>query len=199
MGDSVSGSKPAVASREAVWRQYVDHCAAGDQSALAALYDESSSLVHSLTNRMLGNAADADEVTLDVYTQVWRTAATYDQARGSVASWLVTLARSRAIDRTRSRASRVKREQPILDFTSFEAATASPEQQIAFSQRSQRVQAALATLSPEQSEALQLAFFSDLSHSELAERLGQPLGTVKSRIRSGMMKLRMELEPFAYD
>ena len=177
----------------------MDRCAAGDQSALAALYDESSSLVCALAMRLLGDMADAEEVTLDVYTQVWRTAATYSQARGSVVSWLVTLARSRAIDRLRSRANRAQREQPILEFTDFEAATVSPEQQIVFSQRSQRVRAAMATLAPEQSEALQLAFFSGLSHSELAQRLGQPLGTVKSRIRSGMMKLRTELEPFAYD
>jgi RNA polymerase sigma-70 factor (ECF subfamily) len=163
------------------------------------LYDESSSLTYSVAMRLLGHAADAEEVTLDVYTQVWRTAATHDRSRGSVPSWLLTLARSRAIDRIRSRANRVQREQPILEFTSFEAATASPEQEIAFSQRSQRVGAALATLSPEQNEALQLAFFSDLSHRELANRLGQLLGTVKSRIRSGMMKLRMELEPLAYD
>jgi RNA polymerase sigma-70 factor (ECF subfamily) len=177
----------------------VDRCAAGDQSALAALYDESSSLAYSLAMRLLGDTADAEEVTLDVYTQVWRTAASYDRARGSVVSWLVTLARSRAIDRLRSRANRTQREQPILEFSDFEAVTASPEQQVAFSQRSQRVRAAMASLAPEQSEALQLAFFSGLSHSELAKRLGQPLGTVKSRIRSGMMKLRMELEPFAYD
>ncbi len=177
----------------------MDRCAAGDQSALAALYDESSSLTYSIAMRLLADSADAEEVTLDVYTQIWRTAATYQQSRGSVASWLVTLARSRAIDRLRSRASRVQREQPILEFADFEAGAASPEQEIAFSQRSRRVRAAMATLPPEQSEALQLAFFADLSHSELAERLGQPLGTVKSRIRSGMMKLRMELEPFAYD
>ena len=141
MSDSVSGSRAALsrnAPREASWKRYVERCAAGDQAALAALYDESSSLAYSVALRLLGNSADAEEMTLDVYTQVWRTAASYDQVRGSVTSWLVTLARSRAIDRIRSRASRVQREQPILDFTSFEADTASPEQQIAFNQRSQR-------------------------------------------------------------
>src|SRR5262249_57648016 len=100
------------ARQEAAWRAYVGQSAGGDQSALAALYDESSSLVYSVALRVLGDVADAEEVTLDVYTQVWKTAGTYDTSRGSVTAWLVTLARSRAIDRVRARASRLGKEAP---------------------------------------------------------------------------------------
>jgi RNA polymerase sigma-70 factor (ECF subfamily) len=193
-------SKPELAagSREPAWKQYVHRAAAGDQSGLAALYDESSALVYTIALRVLGNTEDAEEVTLDVYTQVWRTAASYDGSRGSVGAWLVMAARSRAIDKLRSRAGRIEREQPLLDFTDPGAGTLSPEQQSELGQRSRRVRAALNSLPPEQREAIHLAFFSGLTHGELAERLGQPLGTVKSRIRLGMIKLREELEPYAY-
>lgn len=180
--------------RDVTWRNYIERSAGGDQSALAQLYDESSPLVYSLALRMLGDAADAEEVTMDVYTQVWRTAARYDDARGSPMAWLVTLTRSRAIDRARSRAGRTEREEPILDFSLVREERESPEAAAETGQRRKRVQAALSKLSPEQREAIQLAFFSGLTHSELARRLGQPLGTVKTRIRSGMMKLREQLE-----
>jgi len=164
--------------------------------ALASLYDESSKLVYAIALRLLGQAADAEEVTLDVYAQVWRTAATYRSERGSVTAWLTTLARSRALDRARSRVSRARFEEPMMEVTEMkaEADEASPEMKTAAAQRRRHVLSALATLSPEQREAVQLAFFSDLTHSELAEKLQQPLGTVKTRIRLGMMKLREQLE-----
>jgi RNA polymerase sigma-70 factor (ECF subfamily) len=184
-------------AREQAWRRNVERCASGDHAALAALYDDSSPLVYSVAMRMLADTADAEEVTMDVYTQVWRTAPSYEAERGSVTAWLVTLARSRAIDRLRARASRVQREQPLVEFTDLQADTASPESATEAGMRRQRVLAALATLSPEQREAVELAFFSGLSHTELAGRLGQPLGTVKTRIRSGMIKLREQLEAYA--
>jgi RNA polymerase sigma-70 factor (ECF subfamily) len=179
------------------WKRYLDRCAAGDQSAMAQLYDESSSLVYSVALRMLGDAADAQEVTLDVYMQVWRTSATYDPNRGKATAWLVTLARSRAIDRLRSRGGRDRRELPILQSEEMRSDSASPELVTDTAQRRRRIIAALATLSREQREAIELAFFSGLTHRELAERLGQPLGTVKTRIRLGMMKLREQLEGYA--
>lgn len=191
------GSKPGLAPhamRDSAWKEWVDRAAGGDQSGLAALYDESSPLVYSVALRMLGRKEDAEEVTLDVYTQVWRTAASYDPSRGTVAAWLVTQARSRAIDRMRARDRRMEREQPMVKFFDRGVDAPSPEQESQAGQRRRRVFAALATLAPEQREAIQLAFFSDLTHSELANQLGQPLGTVKSRIRLGMMKLREQLE-----
>ena len=194
------GSKPGLAPRamrESAWKEYVGRAADGDQSGLAALYDESSPLVYSVALRMPGHREDAEEVTLDVYTQVWRTAASYDSSRGTVTGWLVTLARSRAIDRMRARGARMEREQPMVNFFDLEVDTPSPEQESEAGQRRWRVLAALATLAPEQREAIQLAFFSDLTHGELASHLGQPLGTVKSRIRLGMIKLREQLELYA--
>jgi len=185
------------AMRESAWKEYVGRAAGADQSGLAALYDESSSLVYSVALRMLGHREDAEEVTLDVYTQVWRTAASYDPSRGTVAAWLVTQARSRAIDRMRARGSRREREQPMVKFFDLEVDAPSPEQESEAGQRRRRLLAALATLAPEQREVIQLAFFSDLTHGELASQLGQPLGTVKSRIRLGMIKLREQLELFA--
>jgi RNA polymerase sigma-70 factor, ECF subfamily len=181
----------------AAWKNYLDRTAAGDHSALAQLYDESSPLVHSVALRVLGDPAEAEEVTLDVYVHVWRTAATYDSGRGTVTAWLVTLARSRAVDRMRSRAGRHKREQLIFQFHEMCADLASPETEAELAQRRSRILAALDTLSPQQREAIELAFFSGLTHSELADRLGQPLGTVKNRIRLGMMKLREQLDAHA--
>jgi RNA polymerase sigma-70 factor (ECF subfamily) len=194
------GSEPGLAPRamrESAWKECVGRAAAGDQSGLSALYDESSALVYSVALRILGQREDAEEVTLDVYTQVWRTAASYDPSRGTVAAWLVMLARSRAIDRMRARGNRMEREQPMVKFFDLEVDTPSPEQESESGQRRRRLLAALATLAPEQREVIQLAFFSDLTHGELARQLGQPLGTVKSRIRLGMIKLREQLELYA--
>ena len=199
MGDavaSIKGRSDPKTRQDASWKGYVERAAQGDQTALASLYDESSKLVYAIALRLLGQAADAEEVTLDVYSQVWRTAATYRSERGSVTAWLTTLARSRALDRARSRVSRARFEEPMIGGTEMkaEADEASPEMTTAAAQRRRHVLSALATLSPEQREAVQLAFFSDLTHSELAEKLRQPLGTVKTRIRLGMMKLREQLE-----
>ena len=140
------------------------------------------------------------EPALNAQSAAWKhyidRCATGDQSAMATA-WLVTLARSRAIDRLRSRSSRDRRELPILQFEEMRADSASPELVMDTAQRRQRIIAALAALSPEQREAIELAFFSGLTHSELAERLGQPLGTVKTRIRLGMMKLREQLEAYA--
>jgi RNA polymerase sigma-70 factor (ECF subfamily) len=182
---------------DAAWKGYIERCAAGDQSALAQLYDESSSLVFSLAFRVLGDRADAEEITSDVYAQVWRQAATYDPSRGKASTWLATLVRSRAIDRLRSRGARDKYEIPDVRLESIGTGQTSPERETEFAQRRRRVVSALATLSEEQREVIQLAFFSGLTHSELADRLGQPLGTVKTRIRLGMLKLREQLEEYA--
>lgn len=190
-----SSDGPSKASQEALWRDYLGRSAAGDQSALAALYDESSRLVYSMAVRLLGDVADAEEVTMDVYTQVWRAAAAYDSSRGSVAAWLITLARSRAIDRIRSRSGRRNNETAFPETFDLASEGTSPERQTEEMQRRHRVTAALQTLPPEQREVVRLAFFAGLTHSELAARLQQPLGTVKTRLRTGMMKLREQLTP----
>ena len=184
-------------AQEAHWRVYLTRIADGEQVALGTLYDETSSLVYSMVLRVLGNVADAEETTMDVYTQVWKNAAGYDGSRGSVTAWLVTLARSRAIDRVRSRTSRAKKETSLPETYDAPATGNSPEQDSEETQRRTRVIAALATLPAEQRELVELAFYSGLTHSELAERTGQPLGTVKTRIRMGMARLREHLSTAA--
>jgi RNA polymerase sigma-70 factor (ECF subfamily) len=182
--------RTAAAARDAHWRVYLARIADGEQPALGMLYDESSSLVYSMVLRVLGNVADAEEVTMDVYTQVWKAAAVYDTERGSVTAWLVTLARSRAIDRVRSRSSRARKEASLPETYDAPSLGNSPEQETEETQRRTRVMTALATLPAEQRQVVELAFYSGLTHSELAEHLGQPLGTVKTRIRAGMSRLR---------
>ncbi|MBI4484125.1 MAG: sigma-70 family RNA polymerase sigma factor, partial [Acidobacteria bacterium] len=128
----------------------------------------------------------AEEVTFDVYTQVWRSAKSFDAQRGTITAWLVTLTRSCAIDRLRSVAVRSQHEEHLPEFPQMAASPENPEQ----SQQRRLVRAALEVLPPEQRQAIEMAFFSGLSHSEVATKLGLPLGTAKTRIRLGMMKLR---------
>jgi RNA polymerase sigma-70 factor, ECF subfamily len=180
-------------TREEQWRVYVQSAAAGDANGLASLYDETCSLVYGISLRVLRNEADAEEVTSDVYAQVWRSASTFDGARGSVNAWLAMLARSRSIDRLRSRA-RVRREEPLETVVNLPGSAETPERASWLGQRRSRVRAAIQTLSPEQREAIELAYFAGLTQSELAERLHQPLGTIKTRIRLGMIKLRERLQ-----
>ena len=194
MGESGTGpsrvSPQRRSSEQSAWSHYLQRSAKGDQSALTALYDESSRLVYATALRILQGSHDAEEVTMDVYMQVWRGAKDYNEQRGSVAAWLVMLARSRAIDRLRSRESRTRREEPLKDFTEFRSTTPGPEQVTEATQHRRRVLVALEVLPPEQREVVELAFFSGFTHSELAIRLNQPLGTVKTRVRQGMIKLR---------
>ena len=192
-----ASSPPSPAPREAPpqagWQHFLERCAARDPSALAALYDQSNRLVYTMALRILRDTADAEEVTLDVYMQVWKAAGNYSVERGSVGTWLVMLARTRAIDRLRSRESRTRLEDPLPEKTQFPAVAPSPEQEAQGNRHRALVISALESLSPEQRQAVELAIFSGFTHSELAVRLNQPLGTVKTRVRQGMMKLRAAL------
>jgi RNA polymerase sigma-70 factor (ECF subfamily) len=181
--------------RDQAWADCLRRCAEGDQSGLSALYDESSRYVYGLALRILRDTADAEEITIDVYAQVWRSAAAFVAQRGSVMSWLVTLTRSRAIDRLRTQAAKGRRKEDTLDTQfSLQDPSETPEESAALVQERKRIRAALNQLPAEQRELIELAYYSGLSHSELASKLGQPLGTVKTRIRLGMMKLRELLE-----
>ena len=175
---------------EALLNECIKRTATGEEQALATFYDQTSHLVYGLALRILEDTADAEEVTLDVYTQVWRSARDFDPRRGNATAWLIMLTRSRAIDRLRSSAGRKEREEPLEWVPDIPSSAECPEQASVLSQRQRWVRAALEALPPEQREAIELAFFSGLSHAELAAKLGQPLGTVKTRIRLGMMKLR---------
>ncbi|MFN7935071.1 MAG: sigma-70 family RNA polymerase sigma factor [Bryobacteraceae bacterium] len=176
--------------RESVWTALLEKAAAGDQQAFASLYDETSSLVYSLSMRMLANVEDAEEVTLDVYNQAWRSAKAFDSARGTVTAWLMTMTRTRALDKIRARASRQKNVDPMPVHFDAPSTDDSPEDQSATSEQRRIVMAALVQLPAEQRRALELAYFHGMSHAELAQALGEPLGTVKTRIRLGMIKLR---------
>jgi RNA polymerase sigma-70 factor (ECF subfamily) len=171
----------------------------GDQSALGELYDRTRSQVYGLVLRILDRAEDAEEVTLDVYMKAWRMASGYSPARGSVLTWLMMMARSGAIDRIRSRNSQVRlfeidrREPEGQSRPDPVAGTPDPEEMAAIGQWRRRVQLALSELPEEQRECLLQAFYSGLSHGELAEQLGLPLGTVKTRIRLGLIRLRKVL------
>jgi RNA polymerase sigma-70 factor, ECF subfamily len=176
------------------WESLIRRVAQGDQQALGAFYDATSSMVYGLALRILGNAATAEEVTLDVYTQVWRQAAVYNAQRGTPSAWLFMLTRSRAIDLLRSH---VQEQKHIASLDVAEPYTASftPEESSVVTERRRLVQAAFASLAPEQRAVLELAYFSGLSHGEIAAKLGLPLGTVKTRIRLGMARLRELLQP----
>ncbi|MBL8173370.1 MAG: sigma-70 family RNA polymerase sigma factor [Bryobacterales bacterium] len=176
--------------RESVWADLLGRAARGDQQSFATLYDETSSLVYSLAMRMLSNVEDAEEVTLDVYNQAWRLAKTFDGSRGTVTAWLMTMARTRALDKLRARSSRQRNIDPMPEHFDAPSKGESPEDQSATAEQRRIVLAALDQLPHDQRRALELAYFQGMSHAELAETLGEPLGTVKTRIRLGMMKLR---------
>jgi RNA polymerase sigma-70 factor (ECF subfamily) len=173
----------------------VESVAAGDQSALAALYDATNRFIYSLILRVLGDMGSAEEVLIDVYTQLWRQAASYDANRGAPLAWMATIARSRAIDRLRSSWQDQHRKESLDVLGDAPANAASPEESAAASERQRFVREALNLLTPEQRRVIELAYYSGLSHSEIAEKLNQPLGTVKTRTRLGMMKLREALAP----
>ena len=162
--------------------------ARGDEEALAALYDRYRLILFGLILRILHSRPEAEDVLQDVFIQVWKRAADFDDARGRAFTWLVTLARSRTIDRLRSLNSRQR--------TANEALEAAPDHvsdavEDAFkSEQREVVRTALEELPTEQRQALVLAYFEGLTQTEIASRMGSPLGTVKTRMRSGMIKLR---------
>ena len=170
--------------------------AQGDEAALGALYDLTSAQVYGLALRVLHDHATAEEVTLDVYMQVWQQASKFDQSRGKPIVWLTMLTRSRAIDRLRSGHSERERQEALEVADETGDAESDPEASTVQSEQRVLVQQALASLTPEQREAIELAYFEGLSQSEIAAKIGQPLGTVKTRIRLGMIRLRNILSSF---
>ena len=181
--------------RDQDWVALIKRVADGDQYALNTLYDATNRLVFGLVLRILNDRSTAEEVILDVYTQVWRQAALYDRSRGAPLAWIVTIARSRAIDRLRSGRLEQQSKEPLDAVAEIRATTISPEESTFSSERQRLIRSALDALSPEQREVIELAYYSGLSHTEIAAKLGQPLGTVKTRTRLGMMKLRESLRP----
>ena len=162
--------------------------AARDEAALAQLYDGYRVILFGLLMRILNNREEAEDVLQEVFLQVWRRAADFDETRGRPFTWLVTLARSRGIDRLRTLAAR---ERVAVAGARDESEVVSDAASDAFrSEQREVVNTALAQLPDEQRQLLLLAYFDGLSQSEIAARVGAPLGTVKTRMRTGMMKLR---------
>jgi len=192
----VMTSEPTKQAQDQEWSQLIALTAQGDQAALATLYDRTSPQVFGLVLKILNNREAAEEVTLDVYTQVWRQAHTYDRTRGAPGAWLMTLARTRAIDRFRAGAAEHGRIESLDAVELLVSADDTPEQDVEGQQRRRYVQQALEVLTAEQRQAIALAYFYGLSQSEIAEKLQLPLGTVKTRIRLGMIKLREALTPY---
>jgi len=173
----------------------VGRIALGDERALARLYDVTSRFVYGLTLRITRDVSSAEELTLEVYMQVWRTAGSYSSERGKVSVWLLMLARSRGIDWLRSRRGRDLRvEQPLEDLNTLRDVGDNPETTLLGSERARAVRNAMQKMPPEQRHALELAYFYGMSHHDIAANSGLPLGTVKSRIRLGMMFLRQALD-----
>jgi RNA polymerase sigma-70 factor (ECF subfamily) len=169
----------------------VQRMAAGDERALGELYDRHGRAAYALVCAIVGERADADEVVVDVFKQAWHSAARFEPARGSVGSWLVTIARTRALDLVRARGRRSRAlERAVLLSEGGVAASESPDRDAERSETRRIVTRALADLPEPQRRAIELAYFGGLSQSEIATQLGEPLGTVKTRIRDGMAKLR---------
>ena len=168
----------------------VQRIADGDRSALADLYDRYCDVVYSLAYRVVGSSSDAEDVVQDVFTQAWRQAARYDAGRASAIAWLLNMTRTRAIDRLRADKTRNRVSADESRVESARAGGEDQEQQAIGSQRASRLRTALERLGDAQRRAIDLAYFRGLTHAEIATELNEPLGTVKTRIRSGLMKLR---------
>ncbi|WP_206065038.1 ECF RNA polymerase sigma factor SigK [Nocardioides sp. JQ2195] len=161
----------------------------GDESAFAELYDATAARVHGLVLRVVRDPAQAEEVTQEVYLEVWRTASRFDPSRGSALSWLMTIAHRRSVDRVRSAEATSRRDssyhdqsQTLPHDSTAEAATTAIE--------AQRVRTAMQSLTEVQREALELAYFGGYTHTEVASMLDLPVGTAKTRIRDGLIRLR---------
>jgi RNA polymerase sigma-70 factor (ECF subfamily) len=169
-----------------------------DRGALECLYDRYSNTVYSLAMHMLRDLGAAEEVTQDVFFNVWRRAASYDSQRGSVTAWLFSIAHHRTIDELRRRRREQTHVQPGVDLTNKPSENGSYGDPFTYTSRRfdrGQIEVALFTLRPEQREIVMLAYFGGLTHSEIANQLGQPLGTVKTRMRLALKKLREVLGP----
>ena len=192
LGDLLYADTAKTLVPEKDWVGLVQSIAAGDQLALHALYERSHRLVFTLIVRITSNRQTAEELTLDVFHDVWRRASTYDAANGSVIGWIMNQARSRAIDRLRFDL-RKKRVNPQPDDPLPAAAAHGPHETFDLKEQGRLLRDALTVLTPDERQVIESAFFSELTYDEVATRLDQPLGTVKTRIRSGLAKLRQAL------
>ena len=192
LGDLLYANKTTRRVSEQEWVGLVQAIAVGDEQALHALYEQTHRIVFTLTMRITGNRETAEELTLDVFHDVWRRASAYDPASGSVIGWMMNQARSRAIDRLRFE-QRKKRVPDHADTSVTIAPSSSPHDVLDARDQGRVLRDALQVLTNDERQAIETAFFSELTYREVAAKFNQPLGTVKTRIRSGLEKLRQAL------
>lgn len=203
MTDPQQGPRPLPSGEPWSDVDLVRAMAHGDERAATLLYDRTSAVLYGLALRVTGQQADAEEVVLDAFAQAWRDAARFDPARASVIAWLTMMVRSRALDLIRGRQRRARVTESAGQEPGDAVAMSQPPLEvdvaIEHAERAHAVTSALDTLPTPQREAIELAFFEGLTHPEVADRLREPLGTVKTRIRLGMQKLRDALARWAPD
>jgi RNA polymerase sigma-70 factor (ECF subfamily) len=169
--------------------------AGGDRSAFAEFYDRHSVLMFSVASRILNDPAEAEDVLQEAFMQIWEKAGKFDPGLGRASSWAAILVRNRAIDRIRSAQRRTRLAQeagPELAFAAAESGTAN--EIVHGAEKAKLIQSAIGVLPADQRKAIELAYFSGLTHTEISEKLQEPLGTIKARIRRGLLKLREQLE-----
>ena len=192
LADLLYANKAKTPIPESDWVGLVQSIARGDQLALHALYTQTHRIVFTLIMRITSNRETSEELTLDVFHDVWRRASSYDPAGGPVVGWIMNQARSRAIDRLRfdqrkKRALNDHADSPLM------AASSGPQEAFDVREQGQLLRRALQVLTPQERQVIETAFFSELTYAEAAAQLNQPLGTVKTRIRSGLAALRQAL------
>ncbi len=174
-------------------QRLIERLRARDTAALAELYDRYGSLVYTIVLRIARDTATAEDLTQDVFLRVWNRIPTFDVERGSLSSWMLTIARHSAIDFLRSRGGKQSRLNLSIDAMERPLAGGNAESELQTATDARKVRAAMAKLDPKHRELLELAYFDGLSQSELAERLELPLGTVKTWVRTALRQLREDL------
>jgi RNA polymerase sigma-70 factor, ECF subfamily len=192
LGDLLYADKGKARVSETEWVELVRSIASGDQLALRRLYGRTHRIVFTLIMRIVNSRETAEELTLDVFYDVWRRAAGYDAADGTVLGWIMNQARSRAVDRIRFE-HRKKRINPHPHAPDAESRASGSEEALEGDERARALRGALAVLTREERESIEIAYFFECTYAEVAARLNQPVGTVKTRIRSGLAKLRRAL------
>ncbi|MFN7927913.1 MAG: sigma-70 family RNA polymerase sigma factor [Blastocatellia bacterium] len=162
----------------------------GDEQALARLYELTKHITYRLALKMLGDQAATEETVWEVYLQIWKQATVYSEQRGTPIMWLITIARSRALDRLRREHRLRKNVEPLEIAAALPSTINSPELASLFTERRSQVRTALAQLTSAQREVLTLAFYFDMTQTEIANYLQLPLGTIKTRVRSGLLQMK---------
>ena len=189
-GLEVAGGEPHAADRA-----ILNRVAGGDPSALATLYDRHGRGVYSLACRIVTDRADAEDVVQEVFTQAWQQASRYDQGRATVTGWLLMMTRARAIDRVRARAARRRRRtRPTRRCRTCRMRDRDMEAEAISAESAARLRQALGDLPEAQRRTIELAYYEGLTQTDIAEKLQEPLGTVKTRMRSALQKLRAALQ-----